>query len=56
MVTTNHGLAGGTLDATKHIEAAIPRLLNTAEIRDYRETILPAPPVTPAPVTPERLN
>lgn len=46
MTTTNHGLAGGTLDATKHIEAALPRLCSPTEIRDYRETILPAPAIT----------
>lgn len=30
-VTTNYGLAGGELDASKHIEAAIPRLLTPTE-------------------------
>jgi hypothetical protein len=31
-MTTNYGLAGGKLDATKHIEAAIPKLLTPREI------------------------
>lgn len=33
MLSTNYGLAGGTLDASKHIEAA--RLLTPSEREDY---------------------
>jgi hypothetical protein len=39
----NHGLAGGQLDPTKHVEAAITRLLKPSEIKSYRDTIMPAP-------------
>jgi hypothetical protein len=34
-MTTNYGLAGGTLDASKHIEAALTRLLNGPEQDAY---------------------
>lgn len=30
-ITTNYGLLGGTLDATKHLQAAVPRLLTQGE-------------------------
>jgi hypothetical protein len=36
-VTTNYGLAGGSLDATHHIEAALTRLLNPQEILSAQE-------------------
>jgi hypothetical protein len=32
MTTINYGLKGGTLDATKHIRRAIPRLCFPSEI------------------------
>lgn len=31
MISTNYGLTGGTLDSTKHLESAIPRLLTGVE-------------------------
>jgi hypothetical protein len=34
-MTTNYGLAGGTLDASKHIEAALTRLLSGPEQDAY---------------------
>lgn len=42
-MTTNYGIIGGQLDATKHLEAAIPRMLNAAEQASYRDAILPPP-------------
>jgi hypothetical protein len=36
-VTTNYGLAGGSLDATHHIAAAMTRLLNQQEILSAQE-------------------
>lgn len=51
-MTTNYGLLGGTLDATKHIEAALSQLCTPDEQRSYRDTILPAPNVVPK----ERMN
>jgi hypothetical protein len=41
--TKNSGLAGGTLDATKHIERAIPRLLNKPELDAYFQTLAGTP-------------
>jgi hypothetical protein len=35
MVTTNYGLAGGTLDSTRLLEAAIPRLLSAPERKAF---------------------
>lgn len=35
MRTTNYGLAGGELDATKHLERAIPILLTGGERKLY---------------------
>jgi hypothetical protein len=34
-MTRNYGLAGGTLDATHLIEAALPRLCTTIEQAEY---------------------
>jgi hypothetical protein len=39
MVTTNYGLAGGTLDSTRLVEAAIPRLLTGIERARLREEL-----------------
>lgn len=36
-ISKNHGLAGGHLDATQHIMAALPRLLSGKEICSVRE-------------------
>lgn len=35
-ITTNYGLAGDTLDATDHIEAALSRLCTPSEIASCR--------------------
>jgi hypothetical protein len=45
MKSTNYGLAGGTLDATKHLEAAIPILLNPDECYrcQFYSAVSPAP-------------
>lgn len=32
-ITTNYGIAGGELDASEHLAAAIPRLLSTSEAK-----------------------
>lgn len=42
MITTNYGLKGGTLDASKHIAAALPRLCTPIEQESYLDTILPS--------------
>lgn len=36
-VHRNAGLAGGTLDARRHLEAAVPRLLNQQERAVWRD-------------------
>jgi hypothetical protein len=40
MTTVNYGLKGGKLDATKHIAAAIPRLLSQKELEVYLHQML----------------
>ncbi len=34
-MSTNYGLAGGKLDATRHVELAIPRLLSGVERAEH---------------------